>query len=110
MAMLVALYPIALLLSIGFFLWAVYSFLTRRRIPDKRNPGMAVGPDNEPAIVALYCQYLIAPQKALWEAQQALLASASGRHTAGKVEKLNDFFEVLALLETRSTAPLRRGS
>jgi hypothetical protein len=97
----IGLYAIALVLSIGFFAWSIHFFAMGRRATERKRPSVDVGPDSEPALVALYCQYLVAPQKALVEARQALQNAATGRPYAGRIDSMGDFFEILDLLEVR---------
>ena len=78
MTFLIFLYVTAFCVSTSFFLWAACAFFCNRQTAKPR-PAVEVGPDSEPLIVALYCQYLVAPQKALEEAQRAVLLTA-GRH------------------------------
>jgi hypothetical protein len=97
---LIALYLAALAVSTGFFLWAAYSFVRSRR-KARRQPAVDFGPDSDPSLVALYCQYLVAPQKALQEAQQAI-ALVSGRH--GAPGSGADFFDLLDTLQAKLPA------
>ena len=106
MAVFIGLYVIALSLSVCFFLWSFYSYTRSKRKSHRRQPEIELDPDSEPLLVSLYCQYLVAPQKALIEARQALLQAAAGRREALEIESMADFFEVLDLLQARSTAPL----
>ena len=105
MTILIAVYLTALSVSTCFFLWAIYSFVRNRRTP-KRQPTTEVGPDSEPLVVALYCQYLVAPEKALEEARRAVLAGARHRPALPKAT-MDDFFLLLDLLQSRSPASSR---
>ena len=103
MTILIALYLAAFTVSTCFFLWAIYAFIhSQRKV--KPQPTVEVGPDSEPLIVALYCQYLVAPQKALEEARLAVLVTAGRHHPA---PESNDFFELVDILQTRSPASSR---
>ena len=102
----IAIYVTALSVSMAFFIWAVYTFYRSHR-PTRKRPPIEVGPETEPLVVALYCQYLVAPQKALAEAQQAMLTTA-GRKASLASSSIGDFFELLDVLNARSPASSRR--
>ncbi len=102
MALIVALYGIALVGSIAFFVWSLGMYWVRRRRLN-RALKMEVGPDSEPLVFALYCQYLLAPQIAVREAQQAL--AAHGRRGSNS----SDFFVLLEHLQSGRLAAARRG-
>ena len=101
MALIVAVYGIALIGSIVFFVWSLAMYWTRRRRLH-RAMSMQVGPDSEPLVFALYCQYLLAPQIAVREAQQALV-SLGRRGTQSA-----DFFVLLEQLQHNSPASAHR--
>jgi hypothetical protein len=103
--LLIALYLIALSISICFFLWAAYCQLKSKRRP-KEKPSVDLSPGTDATIVALYCQYLVAPQTALREAQQALSLLSSGR-AAIQSGMPADFLEIIELLQSRSPASSR---
>jgi hypothetical protein len=92
----IALYSSALIGSIGFFLFSVYTYFTRRR-RHARAVDLELGPESEPAIFALYCQYLLAPQTAVREAQKAL---QTARHHAVSGTLSSDFFVLLEQLQS----------
>jgi hypothetical protein len=94
----IALYLSALVGATGFFLWSICVYLARRR--RQRSLNLELGPDTEPEVLALYCQYLVAPQTAVREAQKAV---SSLRHRA--VEGMsNDFFVLLEQLQSSTPA------
>ena len=96
-------YFTALAVSIAFFLWCAGSFIvsTRKGQQAKESPPLALDVESEPAVFALYCQYLVAPATALREAQLAL----GGVVPAGVDPE--DFFALLNLLQRRSPSTPR---
>lgn len=95
MVVIVALYLCALIGSVTFFLWSAGTYFSRKRRLH-RALNLELGPDSEPAIFALYCQYLVAPQTAVREAQNALSAA---RHRTGAAPS-SDFFVLLEQLHS----------
>ncbi len=94
MVVIFALYLCALVGSVAFFLWsAAICYSRKRRL--HRAVTLELGPDSEPAVFALYCQYLVAPQTAVREAQTAL-ARARQRTSVSS----SDFFVLLEELQS----------
>jgi hypothetical protein len=92
----IALYLAALVGSIGFFLWSVYTYFARRR-RHQRVVNLELGPECDPRVFALYCQYLVAPQTAVREAQKAIEAA---RHRTSIAALNGDFFVLLEQLQS----------
>ena len=103
-------YLVVLSASIGFFLWNVGLYLLSRQPARQAVNEIAVmRPEAEPALFALYCQYLLAPELAMQEAREAL-AALHAVHAVGQASSKRDapadFYAILTLLQEKSPAPL----
>jgi hypothetical protein len=89
----------ALAVSIAFFLWCAGSFLvaTFRDRRSLKQAHQVLNADSEPALFALYCQYLVAPQLALREARQMLASTV-----VASVLDDADFLRLLELLQEQA--------
>lgn len=82
--------------SLGFFAWVVYALYRNRRNNSLRHDVHRwVGPESEPTLVALYCQYLLAPEAALKEAR--VLRSHVSSRSPSRGE--SDFLTILDELQ-----------
>ncbi|MGE0059348.1 MAG: hypothetical protein AB7T32_15320 [Dehalococcoidia bacterium] len=103
MVVLIALYVCALAGSVAFFIWSAGTYFSRKRRLH-RVLNLELGPESEPAVFALYCQYLVAPQTAVREAQNALTLV---RHRAAAAPSSGDFFVLLEQLQSSLPASAR---
>lgn len=99
MALVIALYVAVLAVSVGFFLWAAVWFFQARRRTRASLRDVIVGPESNPRVVALYAQFLLAPELALKEARALCAAADSGSLS---------FFEALRRLQVEQASPVAK--
>lgn len=102
-------YVAVLTLCAAFFLlsgFAVREFRRETQNREKRDLDFVIGPESEPSVVALYCQYLVAPETARLEASESLarMHGPQRAHTLADSASNDDFLTLLSRIQSRTPA------